>query len=387
MLRALYPIFNTGQGVAYTCRSICQNMQAPSMEAEAWFPSSAPGALSSCVRNAYPMWMMPLIFRLPKANSRLAKAVEKAFLKALKQGDIAYLWPGVSLETYRQIKGRGITIVTERINCHTRFSKIILDKEFARIGLEPSHGITDQSLAQEDKELEIADLIFAPNQFVIESLLQSGVPREKILATSYGWDPIKLKGRDVMPSHTEKHIQEKGVTALFVGSLCVRKGVHLLLEAWARSGVRGRLLFSGAVAADLASHSSEALDRMDITLLGHVSDVGSVYRSADFFVFPSLEEGGPMVTFEAMGCGLPVIVSPMGAGPAREGIDGFIIDPYDIDGWSDAIRKLAEDGELRKRMSVSAKERAEEFTWERVGQRRREILEKAMCDLVSKHEF
>ena len=199
------------------------------------------------------------------------------------------------------------------------------------------------------------------------------MPEQKILPVSYGWEPERMQGTGRL---LEK---EEGLTVLFVGRLCIRKGVHLLLEAWKRAGVKGRLLFAGAMEPGFAEQFSELLSRPDVVLLGHTMDIGSVYRSADVFVFGSLEEGGPMVTYEAMGCGLPVIVSPMGAGPARDGIDGFVLDPHDIDGWAAALQRFAGDAELLKRMGSTAKERAQEFTWEKVGRRRREVLQEAIA--------
>lgn len=64
----------------------------------------------------------------------------------------------------------------------------------------------------------------------------------------------------------------------------------------------------------------------------------------------------------------------MGSSDARDGVDGFVIDPHDIDGWVAALRRLAQDQELRLQMGRSAKERAQEFTWEKVAVRRREAL-------------
>ena len=368
MLRSVYPIYNNGQGISYICRSLCEHLGDSSLAVEAWFPSSDDRARRPFVHDAYPRWLMPLMFRLPNAGTRLANGVERAFVKALRPGDIAYLWPGVSLETYQRIKDLGITIVAERINCHTQLAKRVLDREYERIGWKGSHGITEQDVEGEIKELALADFIYAPNPFVVGSLLESGVPEQKILPVSYGWEPERMQGTGRL---LEK---EEGLTVLFVGRLCIRKGVQLLLEAWKRAGVKGRLLFAGEIAPDVAGQLAESLARPDIVLLGHTMDIGSVYRSADVFVFDSLEEGGPMVTYEAMGCGLPVIVSPMGAGPARDGIDGFVLDPHDIDAWVSALRRMANDGALRMQMGNAARERAQEFTWEKVAARRRELL-------------
>ena len=371
-LRSMYPLYNSGQGVAYTCLSICEHLADSSLEVEAWFPSSDDRARRPFVHDAYPRWLMPLMFRLPNAGKKLANGVERAFVKVLRPGDIAYLWPGISYDTHRRIKDLGITIVAERINCHTQLAKRVLDEEYKRMGWKGSHGITNQAAEGEIKELALADFIYAPNPFVVGSLLESGVPEQKILPVSYGWEPERMQGTGRL---LEK---EEGLTVLFVGRLCIRKGVQLLLEAWKRAGVKGRLLFAGEIAPDVAGQLAESLARPDIVLLGHTMDIGSVYRSADVFVFDSLEEGGPLVPYEAMGCGLPVIVSPMGAGPARDGIDGFVLDPHDIDGWAAALQRFAGDAALLKQMGSTARERAQEFIWEKVGCRRRVALLKAL---------
>jgi glycosyltransferase involved in cell wall biosynthesis len=82
-----------------------------------------------------------------------------------------------------------------------------------------------------------------------------------------------------------------------------------------------------------------------------------------------------MVTYEAMAHGLPVLASPMGAGSImRDGIDGLIVEPYDQDGWVEALRKLAHSPNLRFYFGAIARNRAAEFTWEKVGRRRAKAL-------------
>ncbi len=372
-IRAVFPIFNNGQGVTYTCRSLCEHMGDESVGVEAWFPSSDRSARSGIVRNAYSRSLMPIIYRLPNANRRLAAAAERSLVRSLKSGDIAYLWPGVTLDTYRRIKDRGITIVTERINCHTQFAKELLDAEYDRIGWPASHGLDAAGVEREHKECELADLVFAPNRFVVRSLLDCGVPQEKILPVSYGWDPQRMAGTSQAVPLGE------GLTILCVGRLCIRKGVHLLLDAWQKAQVPGTLLFAGAVHHDVAERLENELSRPNVKRVGHTLDVGAIYRSGDVFVVPALEEGGPLVTYEAMGCGLPVIASPMGSGPARDGVDGFIVAPHDIDGWVDAIRQMYADTEMRKRMGRAASQRAASFTWQKVGAQRRKALTAALA--------
>jgi glycosyltransferase involved in cell wall biosynthesis len=115
-----------------------------------------------------------------------------------------------------------------------------------------------------------------------------------------------------------------------------------------------------------------------VVVLDFVKDIGALYRSADVFIFPSLEEGGPQVTYEACGCALPVITTPMGAGRVvRHGQEGFVLDPLDRSGWIAAIRELAEDPLKRAAMAAAARARADLFTWDIVATRRKhQIIER-----------
>ena len=153
--------------------------------------------------------------------------------------------------------------------------------------------------------------------------------------------------------------------------------LHLLLDYWAQSGVKGRLVMAGQLEPAIKAKCADLLSRDDVIVRDYIPNVGALYRSADVFVFPSLEEGGPQVTYEACGCGLPVITTPMGAGRVvRHDREGFVIDPYDGLGWISAIRKLADDVNVRRNMANAAVKRARDFIWSEVaGRRRRQVLD------------
>jgi glycosyltransferase involved in cell wall biosynthesis len=117
------------------------------------------------------------------------------------------------------------------------------------------------------------------------------------------------------------------------------------------------------------------LARPDVHRLDYTDDVGAVYRAADLLALPSLHEGSPLVVYEAMACGLPIVTTPMGAGAiVRDGIEGFVLDPYDVRGWGERLRLLTSDVGLRLRMGRAARERVQDFTWQAVGARRRALL-------------
>jgi glycosyltransferase involved in cell wall biosynthesis len=209
------------------------------------------------------------------------------------------------------------------------------------------------------------------------SLIEDGVSSSKIRGVSFGWEPRRFEGgsRSLPPIDA--------ATFLFVGTICLRKGAHLLLQYWARSGIRGRLVLVGRIEPVIEQLCAKYLKRDDVILIEYTRDLGPLYRSADAFVFPSLEEGGPQVTYEACGSGLPVITSPMGAARIADASTGYVIDPFDEAGWIDAMRTLAADGDLRKRLGASAREKAQDYTWAKVSVARQKVFAEATGHLSS----
>ena len=150
------------------------------------------------------------------------------------------------------------------------------------------------------------------------------------------------------------------------------------MQAWERAGIKGTLTIFGQLEPAIAETCSHLLQRSDVVHFDYALDYCSAYRQADFFAFPSLEEGSPLVIYEAMGHGLPILASPVGGGGiVRDGIDGIILPPYDTDAWVEGLRKLSSSPDLRAQMGAAARQRALELTWPQVAARRQEqILQK-----------
>ncbi|MGY3075005.1 glycosyltransferase involved in cell wall biosynthesis [Bradyrhizobium sp. LM6.10] len=368
------PLPVTPKGPAYTCGMLARGMTAPDFEVTIVSPRAAVDLVSPAKAvQVLPTWARYVPYKW--VRSRSTRTIEGMFLKQMTKetfGDrIAYIWPDASLNTILELKRHNIPVFREMINCHRGSAKVILDEAYKQLGLSPRHAITDESVDAEQAALDAVDFIFCPNAMVEASLLRNGLPASKLVSTSYGWDPQRFSGTNRLLPPCD------GITAVFAGSICVRKGCHLLLDYWARSNVRGRLVLAGVLETAIKEQCAALLARPDVVVLDYVNDIGSLYRSADIFVFASLEEGGPQVTYESCGCGLPAITTPMGMGRiVRDGQEGLILNAYDEDGWIMAIRTLAEDGDRRRRLGAAAAERARAFGWDEVAvKRRRQMLE------------
>ncbi len=368
-----------GRGPSYTCGMIARGMVSREidnrdLEVNIVTPRARAFSVSPAqVIETLPYWARHLPYRL--VRSLALSKIDDTFLRATRAGTAtnhgAYIWPNASLGTIDQLKGAGIKVFREMINGPRWVAQRILDDAYGHLGIAPSHGLQGRSSQEEIEALHAVDYVFSANAMVTASLLKTGLPSPKILEASYGWDPQRFSGTERLLPPAE------GITIIFVGTICVRKGAHLLLDYWARSKLRGRLVLAGAMEPAIKEACAKLLARDDVTVLNYVTDAGALYRSADVFAFPTLEEGGPQVTYEACGCGLPVITTPMGAGRiVRDGQEGFVLDPYDASGWIDAMRSLAEDTSLRRSMGLIAREHAELYRWDIVSARRKQqVLE------------
>ncbi|MGE8720176.1 glycosyltransferase family 4 protein [Leptospira terpstrae] len=116
---------------------------------------------------------------------------------------------------------------------------------------------------------------------------------------------------------------------------------------------------------DIFSPYSESMKKR-VVFLGFVPDesLASIYSGAKFFVYLSFYEGFGLPPLEAMQCGIPVLVSNNSSLPEVVGDAGLYADPYDLNSIKSGMKRLLNDAELRKSLSVAAEKRAKSFTWE-----------------------
>ncbi len=325
---------------------------------------------------SYP-WLQPAMTGLKKSliyklniKDQARSLAERKFVKSEKSASIVYLWAGLSLEVFEQFHKNGTKIIIERINCHNATARAIIQNAEHMWGVKTDNVIRDDKIARENRKLALADAIFCPSPMVRQSMLDNGIPAEKLLSTSYGWEPERFTTISASRQENLKPV------FLFVGKLCLRKGLPLLLEAWRRAGIDGELLLCGAIDQDFQSALAEQLKQKSVRHLSFTKDIGEVYRRADIFVFPTLEEGGPMVTYEAMAHGIPPLVTAMGAGAiVQSGVNGLILPDMDVDAWVVAMRDMAENRQKRLDLGKNAKLRAQDFTWKNVAEQRAKLLE------------
>ena len=362
-IRTLFALPCADVGIGKTCRSLLVAARAAGWRADLFtvrIEGREPGLVSPHTQAPGPLRFLP--YRIVRPF--VVPGLTRAFLAALGDDDIAWLWPSTPLAVYERIAARGLPIVAEAINTRMAVAKPVLDAAYDRLGLAPAHGITEARIADQEARHALCRAIFTPSP-ATEAALAGSALVGLAVPTSYGtWVPAALPERPEPESGAP-------MTFLFLGAVCVRKGAHLLLEAWRQAPRNARLRLVGAVEPAIAARFADVLNSPSVSAPGFRRDVAREYAAADVFVLPSLEEGDPIATYEAAAHGLPVIASPAGAG--RIGAEtGAIctIELSDPDALRERIAAFAGSQELRRHWGARARAAALNYDWSVVAPRR-----------------
>jgi glycosyltransferase involved in cell wall biosynthesis len=92
---------------------------------------------------------------------------------------------------------------------------------------------------------------------------------------------------------------------------------------------------------------------------GYQEEIGPFFAAFDAFVLPSGNEGTPVTAIESLASGCPVVATRVGGVPdvVQDGVDGFLVEPADLEALADRLARLAGDLELRVQMGAAGRER------------------------------
>lgn len=198
------------------------------------------------------------------------------------------------------------------------------------------------------------------------------------------FNPVVVSPLDEQPGN------ETTPAILCLGRLGRRKGSYDLLEAAAKLRGRGldfRLRLGGDGETESVRHRAHELGIAEqVDILGWV--VGAAKEAelmrASVFALPSYNEGLPMAILEAMAAGLPIVSTPIGGIPdaVRDGVDGYLVRPGDVDALAARLSALIEDPVLRRCTGLAARQRVlRDFAVEAVLPK----LDRIYDDLLARH--
>lgn len=150
-----------------------------------------------------------------------------------------------------------------------------------------------------------------------------------------------------------------------VARLQPEKGVATFLKAAARTAPRFPeahfiVAGDGPLRQELVALAEDLGLRDRVRFLGFRSDASALMASLDVLVVPSLTEGSPLVTLEAMAAGVPVVASAVGGIPdqIRDGKEGLLVPPGDTGAMAEAIAALLRDPARARSLGEAGRRRA-----------------------------
>jgi glycosyltransferase involved in cell wall biosynthesis len=205
---------------------------------------------------------------------------------------------------------------------------------------------------------------------------QLKVPENKIHVIYNGVDPSFSPGDSAAARNELNHILPSGKILLTVSNSRPHKNLHNLIQAFesATSALSSdwKLLI---IAAGAGSVIQDTEVRERIIIRDEVSEkqLRLIYRAADAFIMPSLNEGFGLPVIEAMASGLPVLCSDIDVFREVAGESAHYFDPRSAKEIARTIVETLNYPQCLQPLAESGKRRASLFTWDACGREHAEV--------------
>lgn len=206
------------------------------------------------------------------------------------------------------------------------------------------------------------------------------IPPEKISTTHLGISPDFRPIREpALLEEVRQRYHLPQVFFLYVGTIEPRKGIPLLLRAYARwRSTAGTNEAAPLIIAGQIGWNSQDVFKMvetfglkdQVQFTGYVpaAHLPALINLAEVFIYPSQYEGFGLPPLEALACGVPTITTAVSSMPEHIGQAGLLVPPGDEQALAQAIQRLHRDPLERARLATLGPSQAAHFTWERTAQ-------------------
>lgn len=302
------------------------------------------------------MLMLPGSREAGELDAMLHRVWERQLLARWAPCDLFHLMlHGTAPRALERAKREGAITVGEPVMTHPEVLQHILEEEHEQLRIPPPPPIW-KSFRTLQEEMALCDRLVVGSGVIRDSFVSQGFPAERATVLPYAIDtqhffPLTAPERE--------HLRDRKFRVICVAQITPRKGIHYLLEAWKRLGLpksESELLLVGTVADSMRPVLAEYDG-----LFTHLSAVPHEqlrlhYGRSSVFVLPSVEDGFGYVTTEAMGCGLPVVVSDAAGSAAvvEHGANGFVVPARSIAAIEERLSELFRAPELREAMAGRA---------------------------------
>jgi glycosyltransferase involved in cell wall biosynthesis len=319
----------------------------------------------------FQLLMWPLYYTVPQLCERpfyFFFPVWRTWLKrqTVPTCNVIHALMGFATEPFEMARSNGALKVVDCPNSHPTSYYGYMQRECDLWCPGANVPIPRWMFARMNRELEAADVVVCPSNFVQDTMVQNGVPVEKCFVNPFGVDTSIFAPRAEL-------VQPP--VFICVGMICLRKGHQYLFRAFEivkRSVPDAQLICVGEYRSDFRRERVKWGGKFrHYEHLSH-QELAPLLARSTAFVLPSVEEGFARVLTEAMAAGLPIIASYESGATTlvQDGVEGFIVPPRDPQRLAEAMVRIAIDRDLNRKMGDAAyRKGAVKNTWQDYGDR------------------
>lgn len=210
-----------------------------------------------------------------------------------------------------------------------------------------------------NRELEDADLILCPSEFVKDTMLMNGLAEEKCVVLPFGVN-------DSFQAEASSQVSGREAVFVFAGQVGLRKGCQYLFPAFAevrRRVPNARLICIGPVLKEFRTLAAQYASVVEMIGWQSPQKVREYFGKALALVMPSIEEGQARVLNEGMAMGLPLIATYESGVTSLidDGVEGIVVRARRVDQLANAMLCLLNDRDLASSMARNALSAASQF--------------------------
>ncbi len=254
----------------------------------------------------------------------------------------------------------------------TRTLLTVHDLSFVRVPEAASPRLKAYLDAVVPRSTRNADHILADSQATKDDLIALyDLPPEKITVLLSGVEDRFKRVEHTFAIRQKYNIPDRPYI-FSIGTVQPRKNYERLIQALARlrsSGHDVGLVIAGGkgwLDAPIYAMIEQSQMADYVHFIGFADDVDlpALYSAAACVSFATLYEGFGFPVLEGMACGTPVLTSNVSSLPEVAGDAALMVDPYNVEAITDALRRLLDDTQLRETLIGRGYIQAAKFTWE-----------------------
>ncbi len=268
--------------------------------------------------------------------------------------DLLIGYENANLHTFKAAKERGkITVLDLAQVHHNTIARINSRYRLDTLTAEQTRYI-DQ---RKEQAFTYTDYVLTLSGFATDSLVEAGFAPDRIYQVALGIETNLFTPIQKTVSGT--------LNLLFVGAIIERKGIRVLLDAFARLTDYNIHLTLVGPPGDAQAALTNPIAGLTYLPYLHHEQLVTCYQQAHVFILPSLLDSWAQVVLEAMACGTPAIITEhTGAKDAVVQGGGFVIPADNPDALVEKIMYFYNERSEITRIGAVARTIAEHYTWD-----------------------